>query len=88
MNLESIPLQAFLIVSSALFCIGIWGLLNSRNLDQFIFYSLREEAMDIIDKIFNFLDKDTQLKEDLETYDIMYSNRELAINKIELKSWK
>ena len=64
------------------------GLLNSRNLDQFIFYSLREEAMDIIYKIFNFLDKDTQLKEDLETYDIMYSNRELAINKIELKSWK
>ena len=64
------------------------GLLNSRNLDQFIFYSLREEAMDIIDKIFNFLDKDTQLKEDLDTYDIMYSNRELAINKIELKSWK
>ena len=31
MNLESIPLQAFLIVSSALFCIGIWGLLNSRH---------------------------------------------------------
>ena len=31
MNLESIPLQASLIVSSILFCIGIWGLLNSRN---------------------------------------------------------
>ena len=31
MSLESIPIQAFLIVSSALFCIGIWGLLNSRN---------------------------------------------------------
>ena len=31
MNLESIPLQAFLLVSSTLFCIGIWGLLNSRN---------------------------------------------------------
>ena len=31
MNLESIPIQAFLIVSSALFCIVIWGLLNSRN---------------------------------------------------------
>ena len=31
MNLESIPLQDFLIVSSILFCIGIWGLLNSRN---------------------------------------------------------
>ena len=31
MNLESIPLQSYLIVSSFLFCIGIWGLLNSRN---------------------------------------------------------
>ena len=31
MTLESIPIQAFLIVSSGLFCIGIWGLLNSRN---------------------------------------------------------
>ena len=31
MHLESVPLQAFLIVSSTLFCIGIWGLLNSRN---------------------------------------------------------
>ena len=30
-NFESIPIQAFLIVSSTLFCIGIWGLLNSRN---------------------------------------------------------
>tara|TARA_B100000900_G_C20350125_1_gene621970 strand:- start:8 stop:328 length:321 start_codon:yes stop_codon:yes gene_type:complete len=31
MNISSIPLQAFLIVASILFCIGIWGLLNSRN---------------------------------------------------------
>ena len=31
MNFESIPLQGFLMVSSILFCIGIWGLLNSRN---------------------------------------------------------
>ena len=31
MNLESIPIQAFLIISSSLFCIGTLGLLNSRN---------------------------------------------------------
>ena len=31
MHFESIPIQVFLIVSSTLFCIGIWGLLNSRN---------------------------------------------------------
>ncbi len=64
------------------------GLLNSENKDQFIFYSLREEALDIIDQIFEFLNKDEQLKKDLEAYDIMYSNRELARNKIEIKTWK
>ena len=64
------------------------GLLNYRNHDQFIFYSLREEALDIIDQIFEYLDKDLQLKDDLSTYDIMFNNRELAVNKIELKSWK
>ena len=64
------------------------GLLNSENKDQFIFYSLREEALDIIDQIFEFLDKDEQLKKDLEAYNIMYSNRELSRNKIELKTWK
>ena len=64
------------------------GLLNSENKDQFIFYSLREEALDIIDQIFEFLDKDDQLNKDLEAYDIMYSNRELARNKIEIKTWK
>ena len=64
------------------------GLLNSKNKDQFIFYSLREEALDIIYQIFEFLDKDEQLKKDLEAYDIMYSNRELARNKIEIKTWK
>ena len=31
MQIESIPLQAYLIVASILFCIGIYGLLNSRN---------------------------------------------------------
>tara|TARA_Y100001980_G_C14220952_1_gene76996 strand:- start:210 stop:530 length:321 start_codon:yes stop_codon:yes gene_type:complete len=31
MSITSIPLQAFLVVASILFCIGIWGLLNSRN---------------------------------------------------------
>ena len=42
----------------------------------------------LIDQIFEYLDKDLQLKEDLSTYDIMFNNRELAVNKIELKSWK
>tara|TARA_Y100001970_G_C14258511_1_gene877499 strand:- start:1838 stop:2152 length:315 start_codon:yes stop_codon:yes gene_type:complete len=29
--MHTIPLQAYLTVASILFCIGVWGLLNSRN---------------------------------------------------------
>ena len=28
---DSIPLQDYLIIASMLFCIGVWGLINSRN---------------------------------------------------------
>ena len=27
----TVPLEAFLLVASVLFCIGVWGLINSRN---------------------------------------------------------
>jgi len=31
MTAEAIPLQAYLTVAACLFCIGVWGLINSRN---------------------------------------------------------
>jgi len=31
MTADAIPLQAFLTVAAFLFCIGVWGLINSRN---------------------------------------------------------
>ena len=29
--MPSIPLQGYLLIASILFCIGVWGLINSRN---------------------------------------------------------
>ena len=60
------------------------NLLNMKYVNQFIFYSIREEALDLIDQIFKLLEKDKQLEKDLEIYDIMNSNRELSKNKIDL----
>ena len=60
------------------------GLLNSRKKDQWIFYQIKEEVHDIIRQIFRFLNKDPVLQHDLETFEILNSNRELSINKIEL----
>lgn len=31
MTVTDIPLQAYLVVAAILFCIGVWGLINSRN---------------------------------------------------------
>jgi len=60
------------------------NLLNMKYVNQFIFYSIREEALDLIDQIFKLLEKDKQLEKDLEIFDIMNSNRELSKNKLDL----
>ena len=60
------------------------NLLNMKYVNQFIFYSIKEEALDLIDQIFKLLEKDKQLEKDLEIYDIMNSNRELSKNKLEI----
>jgi len=60
------------------------NLLNMKHVNQFIFYSIREEALDLIDQMFKLLEKDKQLEKDLEIYDIMNSNRELSKNKLDL----
>lgn len=64
------------------------GLVNSRKLDQWVLYSLKEEVKDMLGQIFEFLHKDAILQGDLETFNILYSNRELSLNKIEQKTWR
>lgn len=59
------------------------GLLNSRKKDQWIFYQIKEEVQDIVSQIFSFLNKDTVLQRDIETFEILHSNRELSVNKME-----
>ncbi len=64
------------------------GMVTSRNQDQWVFYSIREESYNMVKQIFGFLEKDPILLEDLKTYGTLKSNRELAINKIEAKDYR
>ncbi|MBL3655097.1 ArsR/SmtB family transcription factor [Fulvivirga sediminis] len=64
------------------------GIVSTRKHDQWVFYHLKDEVYDIISQIFQFLEKDQTLKIDLQTYKTMYSNRELALNKLETKNWQ
>ncbi|MCS5491931.1 MULTISPECIES: ArsR/SmtB family transcription factor [Algoriphagus] len=64
------------------------GLLGSRRVDQWVFYYILEEYLEIIQQIFKFIQKDPSLLKDQETYEILKSNRELAINKIQNNQYR
>ena len=63
------------------------GLVMPRKLDQWVYYSLKEEASDFVQQIFTYLERDALLQKDLETYRILYSNRELAVNRMQTRRW-
>lgn len=64
------------------------GLLGSRRVDQWMFYYILEEYIEIIQQIFKFIQKDPNLLKDQETFEILKSNRELAINKIQNNQYR
>lgn len=63
------------------------GIVNTRKEDQWVFYSLKEEVTDMIRQIMEYLNRDQVLLKDLENYDTLYSNRELAVYKKDQKKW-
>lgn len=64
------------------------GLLGSKRVDQWVFYYILEEYIEIIQQIFKFIQKDPSLIKDQDTFEILKSNRELAINKIENNQYR
>ncbi len=58
------------------------GLVGSRKQDQWVFYQIKEEVKDFVSQIFRYLDKDPNLLNDLNIFQVLESNRELAIHKI------
>jgi ArsR family transcriptional regulator len=64
------------------------GLLGSRRVDQWMFYYIHEEYLEILQQIFKLIQKDTSLTKDQETYEVLKSNRELATNKIQNNQYR
>ncbi len=58
------------------------GLLNIEKHDQWVYYSIKEEYMSIIPQIFSYLEKDTIVSNDQETFETLYANNILAIRKL------
>lgn len=64
------------------------GLLGSRRIDQWMFYYILEEYLEILQQIFKLIQKDINLSKDQETVEILKSNRELAENKIQNNQYR
>lgn len=63
------------------------GVVSARNHDQWVFYRVREEAYNMVNQIVDFLEKDSILLADLDTFETVRSNRNLAANKVEAKGY-
>ncbi|MEN7546464.1 metalloregulator ArsR/SmtB family transcription factor [Rapidithrix thailandica] len=63
------------------------GLVTSRKVDQWTFYAIKEEVSDFINILYQYLDKDIVLINDQKTYNTLFNNRELAVNKLQSKKW-
>jgi ArsR family transcriptional regulator len=63
------------------------GILTFRKHNQWIFYSIKDEVFDIIKQILQFVGRDPILQKDQSVFTTMLSNRELALNKLNLKSY-
>jgi ArsR family transcriptional regulator len=64
------------------------GILSHRRYNHWVFYQIKDEVAEIIKQIFQFLRKDQQLQQDLQIYQTMFSNRELAVNKLQIEAWQ
>jgi ArsR family transcriptional regulator, arsenate/arsenite/antimonite-responsive transcriptional repressor len=58
------------------------GLVGFAKIDQWAFYSLKAEVGEFVDIVLKYLERDPDLQKDQQNYQVLYSNRELAANKL------
>lgn len=60
-------------------------ILSIRKINQWVFYQIKDEVHDIIKQILQFISRDPLLQKDQQVYETLYSNRELALNKLNIR---
>jgi ArsR family transcriptional regulator len=63
------------------------GILSFRRYNHWVFYQVKDEVYEIVKQIIQFLRKDQQLEKDQQLYQTLFTNRELAINKVQQEGW-
>ncbi len=63
------------------------GLVSVRRLDNWMYYSLRDETAELLPQILGWMERDPQLVRDQQIYQTLWNNRELAAYKIQNRRW-
>ena len=63
------------------------GILTFRRYNHFVFYQIKDEVFEIVKQMLQFLSKDQRLQLDQQTYQTLYSNRELAVTNPQIRDW-
>jgi ArsR family transcriptional regulator, arsenate/arsenite/antimonite-responsive transcriptional repressor len=61
------------------------GILTSRKFNQWAFYQIKDEVFDIVKQLLQWVGRDQIMQQDQQIFKNMYSNRELALNKLRIK---
>ena len=64
------------------------GILDARRYNHWVFYQIRDSVGDIIQQVFQFLRRDARLLNDQKIYQTLFTNRELAVNKLQIQEWQ
>jgi ArsR family transcriptional regulator len=60
------------------------GILTTRKFNQWVFYQIKDEVFDIVKQILQFLRRDAVFQNDQQIFQTLYTNRELALNKLKI----
>ena len=60
------------------------GILTTRKFNQWVFYQIKDEVFDIVKQILVFLRRDLVFQNDQQIFQTLYTNRELALNKLKI----
>ncbi len=63
------------------------GLVSVRRLDNWMFYFLKDEAVELAQQLLGFMERDPRLLRDQQVYQTLWSNRELAGYKLQNRHW-
>ena len=64
------------------------GMVSYKKIDQWVIYFIKDEVYEVVSQFIDFVEKDSQLKKDVDTYITLFNNRELAQNKISAHKWE